>query len=100
MPLAQLYVTLYALPRCSSIPDFGATLPIYILFRPYRDVGSELLYKLGVNGLENPTMSHIHVAETLGGKGPSVQWLYPDTRPPLYEVEKQLFPFLLLKLAR
>jgi hypothetical protein len=47
-----------------------------------RDDGSELSYKLIVNGLEDTIMAHIHVAETPGGNGPPVLWLYPDGPPP------------------
>ncbi len=43
---------------------------------------SELSFKLVVNGLENPTMAHIHVAPAPGADGPPVLWLYPDGPPP------------------
>ena len=46
------------------------------------DDGSSMKYKLVVNGLDNVTMAHIHVAEVPGGNGPPVLWLYPDAPPP------------------
>lgn len=48
----------------------------------FKDDGSQLTYKLVVNGLDNTTMAHIHVAAEPGGNGPPVLWLYPDTAPP------------------
>ena len=48
----------------------------------FNDDGSALKYKLVVNGLENVTMAHIHVAAVPGGDGPPVLWLYPDAPPP------------------
>jgi hypothetical protein len=47
------------------------------------DDNSKLDFKLIVNGLDNVTMAHIHVAETPGGNGPVVLWLYPNTPPPI-----------------
>lgn len=47
----------------------------------FADDGTEMKYKLVVNGLENITMAHIHVASEPGGNGPVVLWLYPDTPP-------------------
>lgn len=47
----------------------------------FADDGSRVKYKLVVNGLENTLMAHIHVAETPGGNGPVVLWLYPDVAP-------------------
>ena len=47
-----------------------------------RDDGSELSYKLVVNGLESTLMAHIHVAAEPGGNGPPVLWLYPDAPSP------------------
>ena len=44
----------------------------------FKDDGSSMKYKLVVNGLDNVTMAHIHVAEVPGGNGPPVLWLYPD----------------------
>lgn len=44
--------------------------------------GSSMRYKLVVNGLENTTMAHIHVAPAPGEDGPPVLWLYPDAPPP------------------
>ena len=48
----------------------------------FKDDGSSMKYKLVVNGLDNVTMAHIHVAEVPGGNGPPVLWLYPDAPPP------------------
>jgi hypothetical protein len=45
--------------------------------------GANLKYRVVVQGLENTTMAHIHVASTPGGTGPIVLWLYPDAPPPL-----------------
>ena len=47
----------------------------------YSDDGSQMMYKLVVNGLENTTQAHIHVASTPGGNGPVVLWLYVDQPP-------------------
>ncbi len=52
----------------------------------FSDDGSQLKYKLVVNGLDNTTQAHIHVAATPGGNGPIVLWLYPNT-PPLSLIE-------------
>lgn len=38
-------------------------------------------FKLNVANIENVTMAHIHVAETPGGNGPPVLWLYPEGPP-------------------
>lgn len=43
--------------------------------------GSELSYKLIVEGIENVTMAHIHFAAA-GATGPVVLWLYPQASPP------------------
>lgn len=48
----------------------------------FKDDGSTMKYKLVVNGLDNVTMAHIHVAAVAGGDGPPVLWLYPDASPP------------------
>lgn len=48
----------------------------------FADDGSQMKYKLVVNGLENTTMAHIHVASAPGGDGPPVVWLYPEAPPP------------------
>ena len=45
--------------------------------------GSKMEFKLMVNGLDNPTMAHIHVAPAPGENGPPVLWLYPDAPPPV-----------------
>ena len=47
----------------------------------FKDDGSEMKYKLVVNGLDDVFMAHIHVAEEPGGNGPVVLWLYPDASP-------------------
>ena len=47
----------------------------------FSDDGSELSFKLVVNGLDNVTQAHIHVAPEPGGSGPVVLWLYPDAPP-------------------
>jgi hypothetical protein len=44
--------------------------------------GQTMHFKLNVANIENVTMAHIHVAETAGGNGPPVVWLYPDGPPP------------------
>lgn len=48
----------------------------------FKDDGSQLTYKLVINGLDNTLMAHIHVASVPGGDGPPVLWLYPDAAPP------------------
>ncbi|UCF26770.1 MAG: CHRD domain-containing protein [Chloroflexota bacterium] len=48
----------------------------------FKDDSSQMKYKLVVNGLDNVTMAHIHVAAEPGGDGPPVLWLYPDAPPP------------------
>jgi hypothetical protein len=48
----------------------------------FKDDGSSMKFKLVVNGLDNVSMAHIHVAEIPGGNGPPVLWLYPDAPPP------------------
>ncbi|MBW7884073.1 MAG: CHRD domain-containing protein [Caldilineaceae bacterium] len=52
----------------------------------FADDGSSMKYKLVVNGLNNTTQAHIHVAAVPGGNGPIVLWLYPDG-PPLSLIE-------------
>lgn len=47
----------------------------------FNDDGSQLTYKLIVNGLANPTMAHIHVVVE-PGVAPPVLWLYPSSPPP------------------
>ena len=47
----------------------------------FSDDGSEVNFKLVVNGLDNTTQSHIHVAPAPGQNGPVVLWLYPDVPP-------------------
>jgi hypothetical protein len=42
--------------------------------------GTELSYKLIVDGIENVRMAHIHVAPT-GANGSVVMWLYPQSPP-------------------
>jgi hypothetical protein len=46
------------------------------------DNGSEMKFKLIVNGLDNPTMAHIHVSDTACALTPPVLWLYPGGPPP------------------
>lgn len=48
----------------------------------FAEDGSAMKYKLVVNGLDNVLMAHIHVADTPGGNGPPVLWLYPNASPP------------------
>jgi hypothetical protein len=47
----------------------------------FKDDGSQMKYKLVVNGLDDVFMAHIHVAVEPGGNGPIVLWLYPDASP-------------------
>ena len=42
--------------------------------------GNELSYRLIVEGIENVTMAHIHLAAA-GVNGPVVLWLYPQAPP-------------------
>ena len=48
----------------------------------FKDDGSQMKYKLVINGLDDVTMAHIHVAADPGGNGPPVLWLYPEGPPP------------------
>jgi glucose/arabinose dehydrogenase len=43
--------------------------------------GETLSYRLDVQGIENVTMAHIHVATTPGGNGSPAVWLYPAAAP-------------------
>jgi hypothetical protein len=52
----------------------------------FADDGSQMKFKLVVNGLEDTIMAHIHVAPAHGQNGPPVLWLYPDGPPPV-EIE-------------
>ena len=47
----------------------------------FKDDGSQVKYKLVVNGLEDTLQAHIHVAPGPGLNGPIVLWLYPDQAP-------------------
>jgi hypothetical protein len=50
------------------------------LFTPGSEPDS-LSYRLGVQGIENVTQAHIHIADTPGGNGPVAVWLYPAAPP-------------------
>jgi glucose/arabinose dehydrogenase len=43
--------------------------------------GDLISYQLKVEGIENVTMVHIHIAEEPGGDGPPAVWLYPSAPP-------------------
>lgn len=43
--------------------------------------GETLAYRLSVQGIENFTMAHIHVASTPGGDGTPAVWLFPPAPP-------------------
>jgi len=45
--------------------------------------GSSISYQLEVQGIENVTMAHIHIAPDPGGDGPPAVWLYPSAPPAL-----------------
>ena len=45
--------------------------------------GDSVYFKVNVANIETVTMAHIHVAETPGGNGPPVLWLYPAEPPPV-----------------
>ena len=47
----------------------------------FTDDGSQMDYKLVINGLDNTTQAHIHVADTPGANGPIVLWLFPSAPP-------------------
>jgi glucose/arabinose dehydrogenase len=51
------------------------------VLRPGPDEGT-LSYELKVQGIENVTQAHIHVATEPGGDGPPAVWLYPGSLPP------------------
>ena len=42
---------------------------------------TQFSYQLAVQGVDNVTMAHIHIANTPGGNGPPAVWLYPATPP-------------------
>ena len=43
--------------------------------------GDVILYLLSVQGIENVTMAHIHIADLPGNDGPPAVWLYPSAPP-------------------
>jgi glucose/arabinose dehydrogenase len=43
--------------------------------------GNSISYRLTVEGIENVTQAHIHVASTPGGNGSPAVWLYPAAPP-------------------
>ena len=43
--------------------------------------GNSISYRLTVEGIENVTQAHIHVASTPGGNGSPAVWLYPPAPP-------------------
>jgi len=43
--------------------------------------GNSISYRLTVEGIENVTQAHIHVAATPGGNGSPAVWLYPPAPP-------------------
>jgi hypothetical protein len=47
----------------------------------FSDDNSQVDFKLIVNGIENVTQAHIHVATVPGSNGPVVLWLYPNMPP-------------------
>lgn len=49
-------------------------------FDPSPD-GSSISYRLEVQGIQNVTMAHIHVASEAGGNGSPAVWLYPAAPP-------------------
>lgn len=43
--------------------------------------GDLISYQLNIQGIENVTMAHIHIADVPGGNGPPAVWLYPSAPP-------------------
>jgi glucose/arabinose dehydrogenase len=43
--------------------------------------GDLISYRLNVEGIENVTQAHIHIADQPGGNGPPAVWLYPSAPP-------------------
>jgi glucose/arabinose dehydrogenase len=43
--------------------------------------GNLISYQLKIEGIENVTMAHIHIAAESGGDGPPAVWLYPSAPP-------------------
>jgi len=65
----------------SGAPGTGSDAHGNAVFQ-FADDGSALKYKLVVNGLDNTTMAHIHVADDTCSFNPPVLWLYPGSPPP------------------
>jgi len=51
--------------------------------------GSSISYQLELQGIENVTMAHIHIAPEPGGNGSPAIWLYPSA-PPASLIEGEL----------
>jgi hypothetical protein len=66
----------------STVPGLGSDAHGNAVFQ-FADDGSQLKYKLVVNGLDNTTMAHIHVSNTPCSLTPPVLWLYPAGPPPV-----------------
>jgi hypothetical protein len=50
-------------------------------FFKVNSAGDLISYQLNIQGIENVTMAHIHIAEEPGGDGPPAVWLYPSAPP-------------------
>lgn len=59
----------------TTSPATGATV------LSWRSDSDALSYQLKVQGIENVTMAHVHVADTPGGNGSPAVWLYPPAPP-------------------
>ena len=79
--LAAKSTTVYRTGLSGELAGSGSDAHGNAVFK-FKDDGSQMKYKLVVNGLDNVTMAHIHVAADAGGNGPPVLWLYPDAPPP------------------
>ena len=63
-----------------EVPPYTTDAVGQAIFHLSKD-GTELSYKLIVDGIENVTMAHIHKAPA-GTNGSVVMWLYPASSPP------------------
>ncbi|MBN2132691.1 MAG: CHRD domain-containing protein, partial [Sedimentisphaerales bacterium] len=65
-----------------AVAGTGSTATGLAILKPGPDANM-LSYELKVQGIENATQAHIHIATVSGGDGPPAVWLYPTTLPPM-----------------
>jgi len=88
LPAGEIRGSLEALPAQPPViaelsgatagTDSLATGDVFFTLSPFDDVIS---YELNIQGIENVTMAHIHIAEEPGGNGSPAVWLYPSAPP-------------------